>query len=112
MIDDEPVGINSEESVICIVTCYDDDTFVCSRVSGRVILSFCRISNVFAAFLSFLLNFHSFSNGRKARKPDWRLFSSSPRIRGDVFQQKKTNKKPILDTKTRFCGNSHILYNN
>ncbi len=84
-------------------------------VSGRVIFTFCQISD-FSGNFTLFLNFHSFSNGQKGRKPRLATFSSITCVRVDFFLQKKNwfwalRRVSILDVKTCFCGNSHTLLN-
>ncbi len=79
-------------------------------VSGRVIFTFCQISDFLQQFYVFL-NFHSFSNGQKARKPRSATFPSITMCKSRFFPTKKNKKKLILGAKTRFCGNSHIWRN-
>ncbi len=71
-MNDEAVGINNGEFIIRIVTCMMMITFVMFQglVDVPVVdIHFLPNFKFFAAFLRFLLNFCSFSNGQKARKP-------------------------------------------
>ncbi len=133
-MDDEVVGINNGESVICSITCMIIiSSYIpgfsrrctnccwciwnrmvgstqrmqwCSpMVSGRVIFTFGQISDFWGNFTLFL-NFHLFSNGQKAREPRLATFSGITMCKSRFFPTKK--KKKNLGAKTRFCGNSHI----
>ncbi len=131
-MDDEVVGINNGKFVIHVVTClimirsYIPGFSRCTScswcirnrmadstlriqwrslmVSGRVIFTFCQISDFWDNFTLFI-NFHSFSSGQKARKPRSATFSSIIMCKSRFFP---TKKKLILGAKKRFCGNSHI----
>ncbi len=61
-------------------------------VSGRVIFAFLPNFRFFAAIL-FFLNFHSFSNGQKARKPRLATFSGIAMCSSRFFPTKKKNQK-------------------
>ncbi len=61
-------------------------------VSRRVIFTFCRISDFLRQFYAFL-NFHSFSNGQKARNPRSATFSSITVCKRIFFPTKKKKKK-------------------
>ncbi len=89
------VGVNNEESVISVVTC---------MMMIRLYIPGCLGENThflpnfrfFAAFLPFLLNFRSFSNGQKARKPRSAILFIIITCKRRFFRQKK---KPILGAK-------------
>ncbi len=108
-MDDEAVGINNGESVICGVTCM---MMMIPQFSSRctvvVDTHFLPNFRFFAVFLHFLLNFRSFSNGQKARKPQSATFFIITTCKRRFFP---TKKHLILGAKTRFCGNSHIFRN-
>ncbi len=77
-------------------------------VSGRIVFTFGQISDFCDNFTLFL-NFYSFSNGQKVRKPRSATFTSITMCKSRFFPTKKKQKKQILGAKTRFCDNSHIF---
>ncbi len=101
-MDDEAGGINNGESVIHVVTYMM--MMISSYIPGCMggYYSLFAKFQIFVAFLRFLLNFYSFSNGQKARKLRSATFFIITTCKRRFFSDKKKTQK------NRFWALRHV----